>query len=67
MQSIFYHFKGVSMKQITQTILEGESPTLLKTLKINIGHAKILNVRDFLFHWLLGHILEWRGVPQTSH
>ena len=38
------------MKQITQTILEGESPTLLKTLKINIGHAKILNVRDFLFH-----------------
>ena len=50
MKSIFYHFKGVSMKQLTQTILEGESPTLLKTLKINIGHAKILNVRDFLFH-----------------
>ena len=27
-KSIFHHFKGLSMKQITETFLEGESPTL---------------------------------------
>ena len=36
-QRIFHHFKGLSLKQINQTFLKGESLTLILNLKTALG------------------------------
>ena len=50
-KEFFIIFKGLSMKQITQKFLEGESPTL--TTFSNIKFSKYLPLGIFLLDYIL--------------
>ena len=49
-KSVFHHFKGLSVKQITQTFLKGESPTL-KQCHHETNSNTVKSIPSY-FHWL---------------